>query len=181
MQEKITKVVNGIRIELEGEELVQFLAQREKDRLEREERENARDKREDINPIDALAQQIKYIAELEDIPLIPELETRIKFEEEKMGKSFDVSHMEKRQSNAIKELEKTKIDLVQQLEEVRIMAKNAKESNDRIADVLVELNSALTAIKGFMMVIPDINKNVLAIKKDLEDTQSSTISTSIKI
>ena len=98
-----------------------------------------------------------------------------------MGKSFDVSHMEKRKSNAIKELEKTKIDLVQQLEEVRIMAKNAKESNDRIADVLVELNSALTAIKGFMMVIPDINKNVLAIKKDLEDTQSSTISTSIKI
>ena len=34
MQEKVIKVVNGKHIEIEGEELVQFLAQREKDRLE---------------------------------------------------------------------------------------------------------------------------------------------------
>lgn len=180
MVEKLTKLVNGKRVELEGEELEKFLAQREKDRMEAEERENARDKRADIDPINVLAMQVKYMAELEDIPLIPQLEMRIEYEKEKMGKSFDVSHMEKRQSNAIKKLEKTKIELEKQLNEAKAMAKNAKESNDRIAEVLVELNSALTAIKGFMMILPDLNKNVLAIKADLEDTQSID-DTNIKI
>jgi len=178
---EITKLVNGKRYKLEGEELEKFVAQREKDRLEAEERENARDKRDDINLIDAITMQIKYMASLENLPIAPELQTRMEYEEEKMGKSFDISKIERKKSKAIYELEKTKSELEKQLAEVMKMAKNAKESNDRIAEVLVELNSALDSIKGFMMILPDLNKNVLEIKQAIDDTESDDSNINIKI
>jgi len=54
---------------------------------------------------------------------------------------------------------------------VRKSANDAQASNEKIKEVVSEINSGLTAIKGFMMILPEIQQILVEMKGQLENNK----------
>jgi hypothetical protein len=185
---ELYKLVDGIRMPLTEQEAQETLATwEENDRIAQEKvikQELEESLPTDSDKINALMSQMDYLNKTQNLPVSDSFQSIAdkyekllhdkRFKEYKgliESRLFKQYIKDPRQKTA-QELFMEKMN--NQVKEIETMANEAKRSNEEITKVLTELNDGFTAMRGFMMMLPEMQKSISEVEKKLETATKET-------
>lgn len=179
---KLHKIVNGRKVTMSDQEVQETLSRWEAADIEQAEQE-LKSELENSFPcletkVNALMSQMDYLNKTQNLPVSDSFQSISdkydKLLHDKRFKEYKSLIESKLFKQYLKDpKQKTAQELFMenmnnQVKEIDTMANEAKRSNEEITKVLTELNDGFTAMRGFMMMLPDMQKSIKELEKKLE-------------